>query len=132
MEIAHHVMELVKEWLAPTPRQGTREVKRSRKTYLEEQHWRRTGFGLPARWVGWYRTRYGSYRGKIECSTPPKFFVKDPPEGLSRHRHHMCFSEKSGGWWSVHFRTQPKDLDSGVMELERIFHEAYLLSKKTG
>jgi hypothetical protein len=129
MQIPQQVTRFVKQWLAQKPR----EVKRSQKTYLEEQHWSRTGTGPGARWDGFYRTRSGSYRGKIECSSPPKFYVKEPPEGLSHHKHRPCFTDlKSGGWWSVHFRTQPKDLDSGVMELERILYEAVLLSKKTG
>jgi hypothetical protein len=100
-------------------------------SYLQQQGWERTGSGPSARWDGWYRTRFGSFRGKIECSTPPKFSVKQPPEGLARHRHRSCFSGgKSGGWWNVHFAILPKDLDSGVMTIERILHEAFLLSQK--
>ena len=129
MTVRHEVSRLWHKLMPPK----RRVVKRSRATYMQEQGWQLTGFGPSARWDGYYRCRRGSYRGKIECSSPPKFSVKDPPEGLSRHSHRSCFSgPQSGGWWSVHFRTQPKDLDSGVMELERILHEADLLSQKTG
>ena len=125
------IQQEASRWLGKLMPPKRRTVPRSSQSYLEEQGWSLTGSGPAARWDGWYRTRYGSYRGKVECSTPPKFFVKEPPEGLSRHKHRPCFSNlNSGGWWSVHFKTQPKDLDSGAMEIERILHEAFLLSQK--
>jgi hypothetical protein len=114
--------------LFPLKRRVT--VARSRKSLLEERGWQKAGFGPFARWEGYYRTRFGSYKGKIEFSYPPKFFVKDPPEGLAQHEHRACFTDlNNGGWRSVHFRVQPKDLDSGVVKIERILDEAFRLSK---
>jgi hypothetical protein len=109
-------------------------VQRSRKSLLQERGWVLTGSGTDARWEGYYRTRHGpSYKGKIEPGCyPPKFYVKDPPKGLEKHEHRACFTDlKSGKWWSVHFRTPPQDLSSGVIGIERILHEAFQLTKKT-
>jgi hypothetical protein len=105
-------------------------VKRSRKSYLAERGWVLTGSGADERWEGYYRTRFGSYKGKIEPGCyPPKFYVKDPPEGLAKHKHWACFTDlKNGGWRSVHFRILPKDIASGVIGIERILHEAFQLS----
>jgi hypothetical protein len=104
-------------------------VKRTATTYLIQQGWKLTNVSQ-RQWEGYYRTRFGSYKGKIEHSSPPKFYIHNPPEPL-RHHHWACFTELPGGWYSVHFRKLPKDADSGVMEIERLINEAFLLSKKT-
>jgi hypothetical protein len=104
-------------------------VKRSSATYLIQQGWKLTK-GSERRWEGYYRTRYGSFRGKVEHSSPPKFYIHNPPEPL-HHHHWACFTEASGGWYSIHFKIRPKDADSGVMEIERLINEAFWLFKKT-
>ncbi len=103
-------------------------VKRSTLPYMIQQGWRLTN-GSERRWEGYYRTRYGSFRGKVEHSNPPKFYIHNPPEAL-HHHHWACFTELPGGWYSVHFKILPKDADSGVMEIERLLNEAHLLAKK--
>jgi hypothetical protein len=99
--------------------------------YIEQKGWRETGTS-PREWHGYYRTRFGSYKGRITASTPPQFYIYKPPEGLTtRHVHKFCFDRSPDGWCSVHFRVLPKDLDSGVIKLERILCEAYLLTHKS-
>jgi hypothetical protein len=34
-------------------------------------------------------------------------------------------------WYSVHWYIQPQDIDSGVMEIERILRESFLLTQQT-
>lgn len=104
-------------------------VKRSARPYLIQQGWKLT-HGLERQWEGYYRTRYGSYKGKIERSSSPKFYIHNPPEPLRQH-HWACFTELPGGWYSAHFKKLPKDADSGVMAIERLINEAFILSKKT-
>jgi len=105
-------------------------VKRSTTTYLDKQGWKQSTSTTPPEWHGYFRTRFGSYKGKITASTPPQFYFQHPPEGLARHSHRACFHPLPGGWYHVHF-SRVKDLDSGVIKLERILHEAFLLSQKT-
>lgn len=105
-------------------------VKRSTTLYLIQQGWKLTNRS-EGRWEGYIRSRYGSYKGKVEHSTPLKFYIHNPPEPL-RHHHWSCFTALSDGWYSVHFKKLPKDADSGVIALEALINEAFLLSKKTG
>ena len=104
-------------------------VKRSAESYLAKQGWQLDTGTTPAVWHGYYRTRFGSWKGRITASTPPQYYIYKPPKGLKeRHIHKACFAPLADGWFSVHFRIQPRDLDSGVIKLERILCEAYLLS----
>lgn len=105
-------------------------ITRSRRRYIEEMDWQQSTRTTPPEWHGYYRTRFRSYKGRIIASTPPQYYIYKPPKGLKeRHIHKACFSKfGEDGWFSVHFRIQPRDLDSGVIKLERILCEAYLLS----
>ena len=98
--------------------------------YLEKTGWRETGT-TPREWHGYYRTRFGSYKGRITASTPPQYYIHKPPRGLKeRHSHAACFHALTDGWYNAHFSVVPKDLASGVIKLERILSEAYLLTQK--
>ena len=106
-------------------------IPRSHRSYKETQGWYLTNGKAEPAWHGFYRTRYGSFTGKIENLSYPRFFVKNPPKELQHHSHAVCFSgPTSGGWYSVHFSTLPKDLDSGIMQIERTLHESFILAKK--
>lgn len=104
-------------------------VNRSSISYIKQKGWKFTHSLVSPRWEGYYRSCFGSFRGKVETLSSPHFYIHKPPEVLRRHSHWACFTDRSGGWYSVHFRTMPKDLDSGVMTIERIIHEAFLRSK---
>jgi hypothetical protein len=111
-------------------------IKRSTKTYIREQGWRLTYEQREAQFEGFYRCRYGSYAGKIQnlTSSKPSFFIKDPPQALFGHPHGNCFTHRphiGTGWFSIHFSTLPRDLDSGVLHIERTLNESFVLSKKT-
>ena len=107
-------------------------VQRSSTPYIEKMGWQQTTSFFRREWHGYYRTRFGSYKGRITASTPPQFYIYKPPKGLKeRHSHKACFTALKDGWYSVHFNTIPRDLDSGVIKLERILCEAYLLTDKT-
>jgi hypothetical protein len=108
-------------------------ITRSRRRYMDEMGWEQSTRTSPAEWHGYYRTRFGSYKGRIIASTPPQYYIYKPPRGLKeRHSHSACFSKfGEDGWYSSHFSIPPKDLDSGVIKLERVLCEAYLLTGKT-
>jgi hypothetical protein len=108
------------------------EVKRSTAPYIEKNGWQLCTSTTPSEWRGYFRTRFGSYKARITVSNPPQYYIHKPPAGLkTRHSHSACFTALADGWYSVHFRIMPKDLDSGVIKLERILCEAYLLTQKS-
>ena len=111
-------------------------IKRSAKTYLTEQGWRLTYENGKPQLEGFYRSRYGSFAGRIQNldSAKPSFFIKDPPKELDRHSHRACFTERPNigkGWYSVHWSTLPRDLDSGVLHIEEVLNASFRLAKKT-
>jgi hypothetical protein len=104
-------------------------IRRSPKTYLNQQGWRRAFLHSGSEWHGYYRTRFGSFKGRVAASNPSRFYIYKPPENIKRHSHWACFSDQGGGWYSVHFRKMPRDIDSGVMAIERIIGESIKLNK---
>ena len=105
---------------------------RSGKLYIEGTGWEQATGTTPREWHGYYRTKFGSWKGRIIASNPPQYFIYKPPAGLTtKHSHKFCFNLASDGWCSAHFKIMPKDLDSGVIKLERILCEAYLLTHKS-
>jgi hypothetical protein len=125
MPIQQEISRLLQK-LLPAKR---RAVKRSSASYLQEQGWKLTGSGASARWDGFYRSRFGSYKGRIVPTTPPQFIIYKPPAQLRRHPHWSCFSSRGNDWYGVHFSRVPKDLSSGIMRIERIIHEAFSVPK---
>jgi hypothetical protein len=112
-------------------------IPRDRKTYIDGQGWRRTTHDGKPQMEGYYRSRYGSWRGLIRDLdlSKPSFYIVNPPRELTEHPFHgNCFTERTHvgkGVYSVHFSTVPRDLDSGVLNIERTLNEAFVLSKKT-
>jgi hypothetical protein len=101
-------------------------VQRSTRPYYEEQGWQVSGgrwFSTP-KLTGYYRTPFGSYKGEIDPSYL-KFSIINPPEELKSHSHWVCFSYRGGGRYSVHFRIRPRDIDSGIMQVERMLCESF-------
>src|SRR5438105_2204298 len=75
-------------------------VKRSTDPYLPKQGWQLDTSTIPAAWHGYYRTRFGSYKGRITASTPPQFYIHKPPKGLKeRHSHGACFTKIGDDGW---------------------------------
>ena len=78
---------------------------------------------------GFYRTRYGSYQGNINELAPGfiKFYIFSPPSCLSRHSHYACFFPRGGNKYEVHFSKKAKNVDEGIMAIEKILAEAHRL-----
>jgi hypothetical protein len=119
---------LVKALSALKSRFSSKLINRSSKTYLAEKGWRRFKSSPGYEWHGYYRSRYGSFKGRVLASASPSFYVYKPPEALKlKHSHSACFSSHGDGWYSVHFKRIPGDPDSGVMAIERILTESMRL-----
>jgi len=98
-------------------------VKRSRTTYLAQQGWEFKGGQMP-HWEGFYETPKASFRGWIDAVSRPRYCIFKPPEALKTAHAANIIDQHREGWYTVHFCTQPKDLDSGVLESERLLKQA--------
>ena len=80
---------------------------------------------------GYYRTRYGSWRGLIE-RRGDKFIViivSPPKDRLKKHKRWVCFHHKKGNHWSIHLAINPKDGDISaiIYYVEKIINDSYRL-----
>jgi hypothetical protein len=98
-------------------------VKRSATTYLVSQGWEFKG-GESPHWEGYYKTPKTTFRGRIDQVARPRYCIFKPPEALKRAYGGNIIDQHREGWHTVHFCTQPKDLDSGVLEIERLLRQA--------
>ena len=97
----------------------------------ETELWRRQGWSRSGnRYEGWYRTRFGAWRGRIEKRGDifcPRIF--DPPlRQLRRHPRWICFHLVKGKWWRIDLAINPagRDVDSVLFNIERILDESFL------
>ena len=104
-------------------------IRRSARPYYEEQGWERHAAGLFSTKTilkGFYRTPYGSFEGEIALNgSSPSFYIINPPEQLKNHSHWVCFSYRGQGRYWIHFSRRPKDVDSGILQIERMLNEAF-------
>ena len=102
-------------------------VRASTLPYHRERGWAKKGRLLK----GYYRTKFGSFRGEIELRPggEHKFFIYNPPETVLSGPHAACFNKAGiteGGYkYSIHFRVHAKDTDSGIMAVERTIYESF-------
>src|SRR5262249_29839774 len=73
--------------------------------------------------IGYYRAGQHRFEGQINPEAR-EFLIRRPPEALRSHPHWVCFRYQDNGWYLVHFALRPEDMSSGIMEIERILHEA--------
>jgi hypothetical protein len=99
-------------------------------TLLNRRGWKRDGFWS----YGYYRTRVGSFAGKVRhrLLSCADYFIKDPPEAIEHGAHWACFTPRGGGWYSLHFNDPPKSVEDGIKSIERLLAEALLSSDYSG
>ena len=87
------------------------------------RRWRRVG----NEYKGYYRTKYGSFRGKVvqRYSGHFQFFIVNPPACLWDHSHKDCFIPQGGGKYEIHFNERRHSLNEGIWAVERILIEAF-------
>ena len=124
------IPQRMKKLLNRTPFKRRITVKRDAQSYITELGWELTSGSNPG-WQGYYRSRYGSYLGYIIPSTPPKFYIHNPPQELRGHSHWTCFQPVNDGWYFVHFYRVPKEWDSAILKIEGIINESFTLAKKS-
>ena len=105
------------------PSAGGVQVRRTTAPLWQERHWSRNS----NKYRGFYRTRYGSWEGRIEepYTGHIRFFIKNPPSCLQRHSHAQCFLPRNGGEYEIHFSRSAKTASDGIVQIERILAEAH-------
>jgi len=90
---------------------------------LDQRGWWKDG----PYYFGYFRTRYGSFQGKIRERTFDigDFFIKDPPPVLKSHEHWACFTDKGDGWHSIHFEFAPESMSEGIKSIESVLISAF-------
>jgi len=105
-------------------------IKRSAKYYWEEKGWLKTKNQTSNTYRGYYRTIYGSFRGMVTetiYGSRLSFYIYDPPSKLQDHPHGHCFFKHQGkGKFFIHFKVKSKDIDSGIMKIERTIHDSFI------
>lgn len=98
-------------------------VKRSQAPYWREQGWQES----PSAFKGFYRTPCGEFRGEIKkgFGHNHEYYIVNPPSELRRHPHWVCFLHRGNGRYLLHFSRRPKDVDSGIMAMERMIRESF-------
>ena len=97
-------------------------VRRNTQRLFEERGWRLNGTALD----GYYRTKYGSFRGWITGATgsSPAFYIVDPPRAVLDGPHGACFQPRGRREFRVHWRTRPDNVDTGILRIEHTILEA--------
>ncbi len=103
-------------------------VKRNIAPLWKERKWNKAG----NTYNGFYRTQYGSYKGKIieRYQGLIQFYIFNPPKCLAQHSHFACFIPKEGKKYEIHFSTMAKTADEGILAIEKILTEAHQLLQK--
>jgi hypothetical protein len=83
--------------------------------------WQKNGQTL----TGAYRTPRGSFLGRIDLKWgQPSFFILNPPAAVLSGRHSACFRPREEGWYWIHFSKDSKEIDSGLVAIEVLIHQA--------
>jgi len=94
----------------------------------EMPYWQEYGWSRQANvYTGNYQTQYGAFQGWIEQERSGKidFYLYKPSDEIRSHSHWTCFQHRGNDWYLVHMAKEPKDVDSGIMTIERLIKEAY-------
>ncbi len=80
-------------------------------------------------YTGYYRTRHGAFKGKIE-RRGDKFYVfihKPPVSQLQKHSRWVCFHERGRNRYEIHLAKKPVDGDisSIIFYVEQLIIESY-------
>jgi hypothetical protein len=83
---------------------------------------------------GYYRTKFGSFEGKIRTRLilSAEYYLRYPPEEMKKHRHWGCFQKRDKGWYSVHFTSPPKSIEDGIKTMEEILVESFMKAQNIG
>lgn len=104
------------------PTGNTNVVRHEEKPYWKRRGWKKQGRDL----TGYYRTRYGTFKGKIkDYQSDPKVLIYNPPKQLNNHDHSNCFFSRGGGKFQVHFKQKVDKPSIAIQSVEKILRESF-------
>lgn len=108
------------------------KVKRDERSVVEKNGWKHVNtvsswFTDKEEWEGWFRTPYGSWRGKatIKSGKVAGFIFNPPMEAIRLTEQAGCFVARGEGWFWVHTNNTVRDLSSEIVEIENIICEGF-------
>ncbi|MDX2181571.1 MAG: hypothetical protein SFV18_18395 [Bryobacteraceae bacterium] len=105
------------------PHSDPEKVKRREIPYWQERGWRRQG----DIYTGTYQTPFASFIGQVvrTGTFSYDFLLYNPSPEIQNHSHWACFAHRGNDWYFVHMSHRARDIDSGIMTIERLITEAY-------
>lgn len=99
-----------------------RVIPRNSTRFFEERGWQLRGHDLH----GFFRTRYGSFRGVIKRATgsSPDYFIESPPKQVLQGPHGPCFRPAAPNLFQIHWKERPDSVDVGILRVEHCILEA--------
>lgn len=112
----------VRQSSSQNSRNNTNVVRHKEKPYWKRRGWKKSNGNL----TGYYRTKYGSFKGKIkDYRTKPEVLIYNPPKQLNNHAHSNCFFSKGGGKFKVHFKQKIDKPSIAIQSVEKILRESF-------
>jgi len=98
-------------------------VQRRQVPYWQQQGWARQG----NTYNGNYQTPFGAFWGQImeQRGGHIDFMLYAPSEEIRSGSHWACFQHRGNDWYLIHMATQPRDVSSGIITIERLLTETY-------
>lgn len=84
-------------------------------------------------YAGYYRTRYGAWKGSIQRRGDRfRVYIHNPPtDQLKQHSRWVCFYWKRRGVYEINLSLNPrgKDIDSVIFYVEQILCESFEMER---
>lgn len=94
----------------------------------DERGWRRRGERGREIYEGQYQVGTRRFTGRIEVERRGRIsaFIHNPPTEIRRHRHRACFQQVGigTGWFRLHWRRDPENVDEAILYFERVLDES--------
>ena len=85
------------------------------------------------KFVGYYRTRYGAWKGEIarRGDTFRVYIFKPPVAQLENHSRWICFHKTQGNKYRIYLALNPKDrdVDSIIFYVEQLICESFMTER---
>ena len=97
----------------------------------DEKRWRRLDGNGQTELVGRYRVhdgrrnRWHEFDGRlVQRNGEIAAYIADPPLELKQHPHGSCVQLVNAPWFRLHWNRQPRNLDDGLLYMERMLDES--------
>jgi hypothetical protein len=105
------------------------QVQPPRRGAWDERGWTRRNDGSKELYEGHYQVGTRRFYGRVEKERKGKItaFIHNPPSEIRRHRHHACFQQVGvgTGWFLLHWRRSPRDVDGAILYMEQVLDESF-------